>query len=95
MENKFTKMDELKRFIKSGRILIVADSNSQSKKVARSQNIFQKQKKCRVQSKRTPTHKNEEIDRSTFLNSRGNIVLTITKNNLIAAVNEWEISEEK
>jgi len=93
MENNFNKMDELIRFVKGGRILTVAESNSQSKKVTRSQNIFQRQKSCRVQSKRTPTHKNEESDKSTFLNSRGHIVLTITKNNLIAAVNEWEISE--
>jgi len=100
-ENNFTKMGELMRFVKGGRILIVADSNSQSK----TWHDLKTNSRCRkleqyLGSKQASKHLhilNEESDRSIFLNSRGssNTDLTITNNNLIAAVNEWEISEEE
>jgi len=97
IENNFTKMDELMRFVKGGRILRAVDSNSQSKMW---HNLKTNSRGRKLEEYLASKHLhilNEESDRSTFLNSRGssNIDLTITNNNLIAAVNEREISEEE
>jgi len=56
--------------------------------------------KCAKPHAHTHTHLhiiNEENEMFTFHNSRGssNMDLTITNNNLIADVHEWEISEEE
>jgi len=85
------------RFVKGGRILIVADSNSQSKTW---HNLKTNSRGTKLEEYPASKHLhilNEESDRSTFLNSRGssNIDLTITNNNLTAAVNEWEIRKEE
>ena len=92
IESNFTKTDALLHFEKGGKIVIATDSNfrsttwhdiitnSRGKKLEEQLHII-----------------NEESERSTFHNSRGssNTDLTITNNNLIAAVNEWEISAEE
>ena len=84
------------RFVKGGRILIVADSNSQSKTW---HNLKTNSRGTKLEEYPASKHLhilNEGSDMSTFLNSRGssNIDLSITYNSLIAAVNDWKINEE-
>ena len=98
VENNFTKMDGLMRFVKGGRILIVVDSNARSK-TWHDVKTNSRGRKLEEYLASKQLHKiNEETDRFTFHNSRGssNVDLTITNNNnIIAAVNEWEISAEE
>jgi hypothetical protein len=96
-ENNLPKIDTLLQFAKGGRILIAADSNSRST-TWHDKFTNSRGKKLEEYPASKQLHIiNEESDRFTFHNSRGsrNIDLTITNNNLIAAVNEWEISAEE
>ena len=97
IENSFTKIDEILQFAKGARILIATDSNSRSKtwhdKITNSRG-----KKLEEYLASRHLHIiNDQSEKFTFHNSRGssNIDLTITNNNLIADVQEWEISEEE
>jgi len=96
-ENNFTKMDELMRFVKDGRILIEADSNSRSKTWHDLETNSTGNKLEEYLASKHLHILNEETDRSNFLNGResSNIDLTIIDNDLIAAINEWEISEKR
>jgi len=96
IENSFTNIDKI-QFTKGARVLIATDGNSRSKtwhdKITNSRG-----KKLEEYLASRYLHIiNEESEMFTFHNSRGssNIDLTITNNNLIADVHEWEISEEE
>jgi hypothetical protein len=89
-------MDEILRFTKGGRMLLAADSNSRSKTW---HDVITNPRDRKLEEYLASNQLHiidEESERSTFHNSRGssNIHLTIT-NNLITAVNEWEISAEE
>jgi len=97
IENSFTNIDEILQFAKGARNLLATDSNSRSKiwhdKITNSQG---KKLETYLASRHLHIIK-EESEMSTFHNSTGSssIDLTITNNNLIADVHEWEISEEE
>ena len=91
IENIFSKIDTILQFAKGEMILIATDSNSRSTSWHdRITNSRRKKLEEYLASKQLHII-NEESERSTFHNSRGssNIDLTITNNNLVAAVNEW------
>jgi len=94
IENNFTKMDGLMRFVKGGRILIAVDSNARSKTWHDVKTNSRGRKMEEYLASKQLHIINEESVRFTFRNSRGSskIDVTVTNNNLIAAVNEWEIT---
>ena len=96
-ENSFTKIDEIIQFAKRTRILIATDSNSLSKTWHdKIQNTRGKKLEEYLASR--PLHIiYKESENFTFQKSRGssNIDITITNNNLIADVQDWESSEEE
>ena len=85
------------RFVKDRRILIAVDSNARSKTWHDVKTNSRGRKREEYQASKQLHVINEESDEFTFHNSRGssNIDLTITNNNLIAAVNECQISAEE
>jgi len=85
------------RFVKCGSILIAADNNSRSKAWHYLKTNSRGRKLEEYLASKHLHVLNKERGRSTFLNSRGssNVDLTITNNNLIAAVDEFEVSEEE
>jgi len=89
-------MAGLMRFVKGGRILVAVDSNARSKTWHDVKTNSRGRKMEEYVARKQLHIINEESDRFTFHNSRGlsNIDLTITNNNLVAAVNERE-SEQK
>jgi hypothetical protein len=97
IENNFTKIDEILQCAKGGRILIATDSNSRSKTWHDIITNSRGKKLEEYLGSRQLHIIKEESERFTFHNSRGssNIDLTITNNNLIAGMNEWEISAEE
>ena len=97
IENNFTTIDGLMSFVKGGRILIAVDRNARSKTWHNVKTNSRGRKLEEYLASKQLHIINEESDRFTFHNSRGanNIDLTITNNNLIAAINEWEISAEE
>jgi len=97
IEKSFTKLDEIVKFTKGARILIATDSNSRSKTWHDKITNPRGKKLQEYLASRHLHIVNEENDRNTFHNRRGssNIDLTITNDNLIEDVHEWEISEEE
>jgi len=97
IEYNFTNMDGLMRFVKGGRILIAVDSNARSKTWHDVKTNSRGRKMEEYLASKQLHIINEESDMFTFHNSRGssNIDLTVTNNNLIVALNEWEISAEE
>jgi hypothetical protein len=96
IENNFKKMDEILRFASGGRILIAADSNSRSKTWHDVKTNSRGRKMEEYLASKQLHIINEESDWFTFNNTRGssNIDLTITNNNLTAAVSGWEIMQK-
>jgi len=97
INNSITNIDKILQLAKGTRILIAADSNSRSK--TWHDEITNSRGKI-LEEYLTSRHLhiiNEESEMFTFHSSRGssNIDQTITNNNLIADVHEWEISEEE
>jgi len=97
IENNFNKMDDILRFVSGGKILIAADSNSQSKAWHDVKTNPRGRKMEQYLASKQLHIINEESDWFTFSNTResSNIDLTIANNNLIAAVSGWEISAEE
>jgi len=96
IQNNLNEMDKLVRFAKEGRIMITVDSNARSKTWHYSKTNARGRK---VEDYLVSRHLhiiNEECYRRTFFNSIGtsNRDLTITNNNLLATVSEWDISNE-
>ena len=97
IENSFTKLDKILQFTKGARMLIATDSNSRSKTWHDKITNPRGKKLEEYLASRHLHIINEESETYTFHNSRGssNIDLTITNDNLITDMHEWEISEEE
>jgi len=97
IKNSFTKIDKILQFAKGARILIATDSNSRSKTWHDKITNTRGKKLEEYLASRYLHIINEQREKFTFHNNRGssNIDLTITNNNLIADLQEWEISEEE
>jgi hypothetical protein len=97
IENNFTKMDEITRYAKGGKLLIAADTNSRSKTWHDNKANSRGRKLEEFLLNRNLHLINKESETTTFLNNRGssNIDLTIANHNLVADVNEWRISNEE
>jgi hypothetical protein len=90
-------MDGLIEFAKNGRILIATESNARSKTWHNVKTNSRGRKMEEYLASKQLQIINKESDRFTFQTSRGssNTDLTVTNNNLIVAVSEWEISPEE
>jgi hypothetical protein len=96
IETNLNKIDEILKLTKGRKILIAADTNARSK-TWHHHSTNSKGKKLEEYLAATHLHiKNEYSERNTFNHTRGasNIDLTITNNNLLKHVLDWEICEE-
>jgi len=96
IQNNLNEMFKLVRFAKEGRIVIAVDNNARSKTWHDAKTNARGRKLEEYLVSRHLHIVNEECYRPTFFNSIGtsNIDLTITNNNLLGKVSEWDISNE-
>jgi hypothetical protein len=97
IESNLNKINEILKLIKGGKALIAADANARSK-TWHDHCTNNRGKKSEEFLVATHLHIiNEHSERNIFSNTRGvsNIDLTITNNNLLKHVLDWEISEEE
>lgn len=93
IENSLKRIDEILQYTKGTGTIIAVDSNARSTTWhdvltnARGRNV----EEC-LASKHLHVL-NEDSERTTFMSS--NVDLTIVNNQLLSAVNEWEISEQE
>ena len=97
IENNLTKIDAILRLAKGRKLLIAADTNSRSKTWHDVTTNSRGKKLEEYLVNKQLYILNEGNESFTFHNRRGssNIDLTIANNNLIAAVNEWEVSTDE
>jgi hypothetical protein len=97
IENDLKKKDETLQFASGGRILMTADSNARSKTWHDVETNPRGRKMEEFLASSQLHIIDEESGRFTFNNSRGvsNIDLTVTNNNLIGTIGDWEIGEEE
>jgi len=97
IESNLNKIDEIMKLTKGGNVLIAADTNARSK-TWHDHGTKSRDKKLEEFLVATQLNTiNEYSERNTFNNTRwvSNIDLTITNNNLLKHVLDWEISEEE
>ena len=97
IESNLNKIDEIMKLTKGGKVPIAAYTNARSK-TWHDHSTNSRGKKLEEFLVATQLHIiNEYSERNTFNNTRGvsNIDLTITNNNLLKHVLDWEISEEE